>query len=76
MVLNSYRAKADSMFRPFAKAFSGISPNALSGVSLVCAALMMLLLIFWPHHPFALIIALILVLSTDSSMRSTGLWRI
>ena len=61
MVLNSYRAKADSMFRPIAKAFSGISPNALSGVSLVCAALMMLVMILW-DNPYALIIAFVLVL--------------
>lgn len=61
MVLNSFRAKADSMIRPMAKAFSGISPNALSAVSLICAALMMLLLIIW-HDPLALLIAFVLIL--------------
>lgn len=61
MVLNSYRAKADSIVRPIAKVFSGISPNALSAVSLVCAALMMLVLIIW-GDPYALIVAFVLVL--------------
>ena len=61
MVLNNYRAKADSILRPVAKAFSGISPNALSGISLICAALMMLVLIFW-REPAALLVAFVLVL--------------
>lgn len=61
MVLNNYRAKAGSVLAPVAKVFSGISPNALSGISLICAALMMLVLIFW-EEPVALLIAFVLVL--------------
>lgn len=61
MVLNNYRAKMGSMLAPVAKAFSGISPNALSGISLIFAALMMLLLIFW-DDPIVLLVAFILVL--------------
>ena len=61
MVLNNYRAKAGSMLTPVAKAFSGISPNALSAISLVFAVLMMLILILW-NDPIVLIIAFVLVL--------------
>jgi len=61
LVLNSHREKADSIIRPLAKAFLGVSPNVLSGVSLVCAALMMFILIIW-DNPLALIIAFVFVL--------------
>jgi len=61
LVLNSYRGKAGAFIMPIAKAFSGISPNALSGISLVCAVLMMIDLIVW-DDPLALIIAFLLVL--------------
>jgi archaetidylinositol phosphate synthase len=61
LVLNSQRGKTDSILRPVAKVFSRVSPNALSGISLVCAALMMLVLIFW-DSPYALLIAFVLVL--------------
>ena len=61
MVLNNYRAKASAFLNPVAKAFSGISPNALSGISLICAALMMLVMIIW-DDPAALLIAFVLVL--------------
>lgn len=61
MVLNKYRGKTDSFLAPVAKAFSGISPNVLSAISLICAALMFVILVLW-RDPFALVIALILVI--------------
>lgn len=61
MVLNKYRGKTDSFLAPVAKVFSGISPNVLSAVSLICAALMFFILVLW-RDPFALVIALILVI--------------
>ena len=61
MVLNSYRAKAGSIIAPVARPFSGISPNALSAISLVCAAAMMLLLTCW-DDPVVLLAAFVLVL--------------
>lgn len=61
MVLNSHRGKAGAFLTPIAKALSGISPNALSVISLVCAVLMMIDLILW-DDPLALIIAFLLVL--------------
>jgi archaetidylinositol phosphate synthase len=61
LVLNKYRGKTDSFLAPVAKAFSGVSPNALSAISLICAVLMFLVLVLW-RDPFALVIALILVI--------------
>jgi archaetidylinositol phosphate synthase len=61
LVLNKYRGKIDSFLTPVAKAFSRFSPNALSAISLVCAILMFLVLVLW-RDPFALVIALILVI--------------
>jgi archaetidylinositol phosphate synthase len=61
LVLNKYRGKTDSFLAPVAKVFSGISPNVLSAVSLICAALMFFILVLW-RDPFALVIALILVI--------------
>jgi len=61
LVLNKYRGKTDSFLAPVAKAFSGISPNVLSTISLICAALMFFILVLW-RDPFALVIALILVI--------------
>jgi len=61
LVLNSYRAKAGSIIAPVARPFSGISPNALSAISLVCAAAMMLLLTCW-DDPVVLLAAFVLVL--------------
>lgn len=61
MVLNKYRGKTDSFLVPIAKPFSGISPNALSAISLLCAVLMFVVLVLW-REPFGLIVALALVL--------------
>ena len=61
MVLNKYRGKTDSFLAPIAKPFSGISPNALSVISLICAILVFIILILW-RDPFALIVALVFVL--------------
>ncbi|HUW42664.1 MAG TPA: CDP-alcohol phosphatidyltransferase family protein [Thermoplasmata archaeon] len=61
MVLNKYRRKIDSFLTPVAKAFSGISPNMLSVISLICAVLMFFTLVLW-RDPFALVVALVLVI--------------
>jgi len=61
LVLNRYREKVDSYFDPIAKAFSRISPNTLSVISLLCAFIAMLILIII-NDPAALIIALIFVI--------------
>jgi len=61
LVLNKYRGKTDSFLTPIAKPFSGISPNALSAISLLCAVLVFVVLVFW-REPFGLVVALILVL--------------
>lgn len=60
MVLNSFRGKAGSFLTPIARPFSRISPNALSVVSLICAALVLVVLFFW-REPIGLVIALVLV---------------
>lgn len=61
MVLNSYRDRIDSFLLPFAKAFSRISPNALSAISLVCAFLAMIVLVFI-DETISVLIAMVFVI--------------
>ena len=61
MVLNRYRGKVDSLLGPIAKAFSGISPNALSIISLLCAAVFFMVMIIL-DDPVELLIGFVLIL--------------
>ncbi|MDH4123948.1 MAG: CDP-alcohol phosphatidyltransferase family protein [Thermoplasmata archaeon] len=61
MVLNRYRGKVDSLLGPIAKAFSGISPNALSIISLLCAAVFFTVMIIL-DDPVELLIGFVLIL--------------
>jgi len=61
LVLNRYRGKVDSLLGPIAKAFSGISPNALSIISLLCAAVFFTVMIIL-DDPVELLIGFVLIL--------------
>ncbi|MEM3037856.1 MAG: CDP-alcohol phosphatidyltransferase family protein [Thermoplasmata archaeon] len=61
MVLNGYRERLESLLNPFAGAFSRLSPNALSAISLIFAFGAMCVLVF-VGNAIALLIAAICVM--------------